>query len=79
MADEECRKNLYCSRNAAGIKAYNDKKPEIIVSASYGYSRSSEFEKPQVSEVYTAADKRMYAMKEEYYKTMGYSRRRYDD
>lgn len=50
----------------------------VKVSVSYGYCHSTEFENPNVNEVYKTADKRMYACKEEYYRQTGRGRRRYD-
>ncbi len=51
---------------------------DIKLSVSSGYCTSLEIENAKVKTVYKEADKRMYASKEEYYKSIGYRRRRDD-
>lgn len=51
---------------------------EVKLSVSSGYCTSKEIEKAEAKSVYKEADKRMYAQKEEYYKSVGYRRRRGD-
>lgn len=60
------------------INKVNADREETKVSVSYGVALSKEFENPNVHEVYTVADKRMYANKEAYYKHNGQGRRKYD-
>lgn len=60
------------------MDADNLEHENLKVSASDGYAKSSEFEKPVASEVYQKADERMYVKKEEYYKTIGGGRRKSD-
>lgn len=52
---------------------------DVKVSVSYGYCKSAELEEPTAHSVYMAADRRMYAQKENYYKTNGKGRRKYDE
>lgn len=63
----------------AAIAEDNEKHEDVKVSVSYGYARSSEFEKPTTRDVYMTADRRMYVHKEMYYKLNGRGRRKYDE
>lgn len=51
---------------------------EVKISVSAGFARSTEFEEPTANQVYKTADARMYEAKEEYYRSIGHGRRRYD-